>query len=72
MVISINRSSRRELLTRAEAAEFLSVKPQTLAKWASTKRYDIPFVKIGNAIRYRRSDLLQYMASNTFGAVSGQ
>jgi hypothetical protein len=52
-----------DLLTREQAAAYLGVKPQTLAGWATTKRYDLPMVKIGrNIVRYRLSDLQAFAA----------
>lgn len=56
-----------ELLSREDAAKYLSVKPQTLALWACTKRYDLPFVKVGRSVRYRREDLDAFLQSRTVG-----
>ena len=54
-----------KLLTREEAAEWLGIRPQTLAAWATTRRH-LPFVKIGDkVVRYRRSDLEAYLAKQT-------
>lgn len=72
MALTIIRSSARELLTRKEAAELLGVRIQTLAKWASVQRYDLPYIKIGKAVRYRRTDIDLYLARNTVGAIDGQ
>lgn len=57
------------LLTRKEAAEFLGVKEQTLAAWATTKRYALPFAKVGSLVRYRLTDLEAFLASRTIGGV---
>lgn len=46
-----------KLLSRKEAASYLKLMPQTLAVWACTKRYDLPYIKIGRSIRYRQADL---------------
>ena len=46
-----------DLLTRDEAAAYLGVKAQTLAVWATTHRYHLPFIKVGNKVRYRLADL---------------
>jgi excisionase family DNA binding protein len=46
-----------ELLTREEAAAYLGIAPQTLSIWKWAKRYDLPFVKIGRLVKYKRSDL---------------
>lgn len=60
-----------ELLTREAAAAYLDVKPQTLACWASTKRYDLRYVKVGRCVRYRKADLDRFIESRTVGAAAG-
>jgi excisionase family DNA binding protein len=45
------------LLTTEQAAEFLGLAPRTLVIWRSIRRYDLPYLRIGNRVRYRRSDL---------------
>ena len=57
----------RELLTRPEAAAYLGLQPQTLACWASSKRYALPHVKCGRSVRYKKSDLDRFIASRTVG-----
>lgn len=55
-----------ELLTRTEAAEFLGLKAQTLACWATTGRNSLPFIKVGRrSVRYRKSDLQAFLAART-------
>ena len=49
--------SPNKLLTRKEAAEYLGVSTQTLAIWKWSGRYPLPYVKIGRRIKYRQSDL---------------
>jgi excisionase family DNA binding protein len=53
------------LLTRKEAAAFLGVKVITLAIWKSTHRYNLPVVKLGRLVRYRPSDLLEFLEKRT-------
>jgi excisionase family DNA binding protein len=53
------------LLSRREAAEYLGIKVQTLATWTSSKRYQLPVVKVGRSVRYRTSDLEKWMADRT-------
>jgi excisionase family DNA binding protein len=53
------------LLTRVEAAEYLGVQPQTLAVWATTGRYQLPFVRIGRCVRYKVSDLDAWLERRT-------
>lgn len=55
------------LRTRAEAAQILDVSEQTLAVWASTKRYPLPFIKIGRKVRYRQSHLDAFIRCRTIG-----
>lgn len=49
------------LLDRKTAAKYLSLSPGTLAVWDCTKRYDLKPIKIGRAVRYRRSSLDQFL-----------
>lgn len=54
-----------EMLTPEQAAEYLGLKPQTLAVWRSTGRYSIPFVKVGRNTRYRKADLDKFLEQRT-------
>lgn len=54
-----------ELLTRDQAAEYLGITPRTLAVWACVKRYNLPYVKVGRLVKYRRSDLDAFIARRT-------
>lgn len=53
-----------ELITRDQAATLLGIRTQTLATWASTGRYALPFVKIGRRVMYRISDIQAFVESN--------
>lgn len=37
----------------------------TLSVWRATRRYDLPFVKVGNSVRYRRSDWTAWLQRRT-------
>lgn len=52
------------LLSRKEAARYLGLSEQTLAIWKCTKRHDLPFVKIGRLIKYRKVDLDSFISKN--------
>lgn len=54
-------SGNSELLTRREAAVYLGVTEQTLAVWHCAGRYDLPVVKVGRLVKYRRSDLERFL-----------
>ena len=50
-----------KLLNRKQAADFLGVREATLAHWKSTGRYNLPSIKIGRLVKYRVSDLEQFI-----------
>jgi len=60
-------AAAKKLLTRREAAEYLGLKPQTLAAWHTNRRYSLPMVKVGRSVRYRVSDLDRWLANRTQG-----
>ncbi len=53
-----------------ESAQFLGVKPTTLQIWRSTKRYPLPYIKVGRLVRYRQSALDAFLASRTHGVAA--
>ena len=64
---TLNATTRPKLLTEAEAADYLSVEPQTLCAWRCTRRYNLRFIKVGRLVRYRLEDLEQFLVSRTIG-----
>tara|TARA_Y100000780_G_scaffold197352_1_gene187877 strand:+ start:2708 stop:2980 length:273 start_codon:yes stop_codon:yes gene_type:complete len=48
-----------------QAAEALGVQASTLAVWRSTGRYNLPYLKVGRLVKYRISDLAEFMARRT-------
>ena len=55
----------RDLLDEKEAAYLLDTSPGTLSVWRSTGRYNLPFIKIGRNVRYRRADLIAWLEKRT-------
>ena len=53
-------------LDTRSAAAYLGLAPATLEIWRSTGRYDLPYMKIGRCVRYRRSDLDTFLQRRTF------
>jgi excisionase family DNA binding protein len=53
------------LMTADETASLIGVKPTTLKVWRSTKRYPLPFVKVGRSVRYRSSDVEKFLRERT-------
>lgn len=50
-----------DLLDEHAAATMLDLSPGTLSVWRSTGRYNLPFLKIGRNVRYRRADLQMWL-----------
>ena len=65
-------NTRPRLFSNEEAAAHIGVNPRTLEVWRCTKRHQIPFIKVGRLVRYRREDLDRWLASRTVGAVEEQ
>ncbi|PIA72812.1 DNA-binding protein [Ectopseudomonas toyotomiensis] len=47
------------------AAAVLGVQKSTLSVWRSLGRYNLPYVKIGRSVKYRISDLAEFIANRT-------
>ncbi|WP_415878777.1 helix-turn-helix domain-containing protein [Methylomonas sp. TEB] len=56
------------LRSNAEAAAILGVTTATMDVWRSTKRYAIPYIKVGRLVKYRQSALDAFLESRTHGA----
>jgi len=61
----LSKSIFERLLSRKEAAELLGTTEGTLAVWSCTKRYGLPFVKIGRLVKYKLSDLEAFIQRRT-------
>jgi hypothetical protein len=58
-----------ELLISADVvAKLLGVTVGTLSVWRCTRRYPLPYVKVGHLIRYRREDVTSFVASRVMNA----
>ena len=53
----------KQLMTSEEAAKYLGINKHTLSVWRSTRRYNVPVIKVGSAIRYKRTDLDLWLAT---------
>lgn len=63
-VTDLLRDPERKL-TESQAAIVCGIEPQTLAAWRCTRRYDLPFIRVGRAIRYRAGDVSEWLKKNT-------
>ncbi|SEI03638.1 helix-turn-helix domain-containing protein [Pseudomonas asplenii] len=50
-----------DLLTPEQVADVLGLSPRTLAAWRSSRRNDLPWIKVGARIRYRRGDVISWL-----------
>jgi len=53
------------LMDTAMLATFLNIPKSTISKWRSTGEVNIPFSKIGNAVRYDLDEVKQWLKDNT-------
>ena len=58
-----------EMLNTAKAAERLGIHPRTLNVWRSTKRYALPYVKVGRCVRYKDRDIDVFISKRTKGEI---
>lgn len=63
-------SSNKQLLNQAEAAEFLGTTVGTLNTWRHHGKIPLPFVRWGRCIRYKKSDLENFIENNKVSASS--
>lgn len=63
--MQIDQQNSGDLLSDKEATKHLGLANGTLSVWRSTGRYQIPFIKIGANVRYRRSTLDAWLESRT-------
>ena len=68
MVITIPSST--SLLTPEQAARYLGVTAGTLNVWRATRRYPLPYCKIGRKVMYRTEDLERFAQSRTVSPVT--
>lgn len=63
----IKNQSTDPLLTPPEAAAYIGVTENTLSVWRCVGRYNIPFIKVGRLVKYRKSSLDAFLVSRTHG-----
>ncbi|MBL7867393.1 MAG: helix-turn-helix domain-containing protein [Flavobacterium lindanitolerans] len=59
----MNLNDHDTLFNRKQAARYTGFTAGTLAVWDCTKRYDLQPIKIGRSVRYRKSILDAFIAS---------
>ncbi len=68
----MNKQTFFNRLTSTEVADILGVTEGTLAVWRCTKRYCLPFVKIGRKIFYRSEDVKAFVESRIYCKISNE
>ncbi|WP_074719591.1 helix-turn-helix domain-containing protein [Nitrosomonas ureae] len=63
----IKNQSTDPLFTPKEASEYLGVSNDTLSVWRCVGRYNIPFIKVGRLVKYRKSSLDAFLDRRTHG-----
>lgn len=60
------------LLTPRQVGHRLGVSTNTLSQWrtAQGRKRSLPFIRLGNRVRYRRSDVEAFIALNEFRALA--
>lgn len=53
-----------DLLDSTQAATFLGLSAKTLANWRVSGQHDLPYRRIGSAIRYQYADLQAFANNN--------
>lgn len=62
-----------KLLTSGEAAKLLGLtNKNTLSVWRTTKRYHLPFVKVGRLVRYIQKDIEDFINRNVQGGLNNE
>jgi excisionase family DNA binding protein len=57
--------ARSELFSNLQAAIYLGITPRTLEVWRCVKRHEIPYLKVGRLVKYRKTDLDAWLKSRT-------
>ncbi len=58
----VEETSLSILLTDEQVAEYLQLRgAHTLAHWRTSKKYSLPYIRIGRAIRYRKEDVEAFL-----------
>jgi excisionase family DNA binding protein len=62
--------AKPRLLTPQNVADRLGISTTTLSTWRSTKRYPLPYVKVGRLVRYQVADVDAFEISRLRGVVA--
>ena len=57
----IDKTLTDKLLTPLQVAELLGISSGTLAVWRSNGTHQIPYIKVGRCVRYKRSGVERFI-----------
>ena len=63
-IASAHSMSRDAVIPRKGAARMMGLSVHTLAHWASTKKENLPYIKLSTRVMYRVGDILDFIESN--------
>lgn len=55
------------LFNSVEASAYIGITASTLSVWRCVGRYEIPYIKVGRLVKYRKSALDAFLKSRTHG-----
>ena len=61
----MNQPHISNLLTPQQVAKILGVSVETLNVWRATKRYNLPYTKIGHLVRYKSVEVEAFIQERT-------
>lgn len=62
-------NTQSNLFDTEQAAAHIGVTASTLTVWRCVKRYDIPYIKVGRLVKYRKIDLDAWLEAQTVRGV---
>ena len=69
---SVTHTVKTRLLTPDQTRERLGVSIGTLAVWRCTRRYNLPFVRVGSKVMYREEDVERFISSRCVMIVNSE
>lgn len=61
-----------KLLTRKEAAAYIGIAEHTLDVWRYAGKHNIPYIKVGRLVKYRKDALDEFLNRQTFGSIKDE
>jgi len=62
MAKATKNTAPSDYISTITLAAMLEMSPQTIINWRNTRRQFLPFIRIGKCVRYKRDDVLAFLA----------